>query len=112
MTPWKCSQCGEIHDTIPNSFSFDAPGYWGNRRKWPAPKGCSFNKDYCVVDNTHYFIRAILEIPILGTGEVFTFGVWSTLSELQARKEASPQPRPRQRTTLLRLVLKPHRSIP
>lgn len=87
MPPWKCSQCGNLHETTPNSFAFDEPIYWGDRRKWPAPRGCSFNKDYCVIDNDGHFIRAILEIPILGTSEVFTFGVWSTLSEANFKRE-------------------------
>lgn len=87
MTPWKCSRCGALHETIPDCFAFDEPDYWGSRKKWPAPKGCSFNKDYCVIDDAHFFIKAVLEIPILGTLDVFTFGVWSTLSEANFKRE-------------------------
>src|SRR5690606_13167034 len=29
----------------------------------------------------HYFIRAVLEIPIQGVSEPFTWGVWSSLSK-------------------------------
>jgi hypothetical protein len=87
MTSWKCNQCGEVHDSIANSFAFDEPIYWGNRRRWPAPRGCSINKDYCVIDNDGHFIRAVLEIPILDSDQVFTFGVWSTLSEVNFKRE-------------------------
>ena len=87
MTSWKCNQCGEVHDSIANSFAFDEPIYWGNRRRWPAPRGCSIDKDYCVIDNDGHFIRAVLEIPILDSDQVFTFGVWSTLSEVNFKRE-------------------------
>ncbi len=93
MTPWKCSHCGKTHSTIPNSFAFDEPIYWGNRRKWPAPSGCSLNKDYCVIDDGH-FIRAILEVPILDSAEIFVWGVWSTLSEANFKREKAMSSNP------------------
>lgn len=87
MTHWKCSCCGEVHDSIPNSFAFDEPIYWGNRRRFFAPKGCWINKDYCVIDSKGFYIRATLEIPILGSEDIFVFGVWSSLSQINFERE-------------------------
>ena len=39
-------------------------------------------EDFCVLDGQHYFIRCVLELPLIGApGECFAFGVWSTLSK-------------------------------
>ena len=37
--------------------------------------------NYCILDSEDFFVRCILPIPILGTGEEFCWGVWSSLSE-------------------------------
>lgn len=40
--------------------------------------------DQCVIracDDTHYFIRACLEIPVIGSARPFSWGVWCSLSE-------------------------------
>jgi len=87
MTGWKCSCCGEIHNTVPNSFAFDAPANWGDRRRYFSPKGCWINKDYCEIDASEYYIRAVLEIPILNSDSPFVFGVWSSLSRVNFERE-------------------------
>jgi hypothetical protein len=44
------------------------------------------SEDFCVLDGEHYFVRCILEIPIIGSaGQRFAYGVWSTLSEKNFR---------------------------
>jgi hypothetical protein len=41
----------------------------------------SCREDFCVLDGQHFFVRAVLELPITGGGEQrFGVGVWSTLS--------------------------------
>jgi hypothetical protein len=84
---WKCSCCGKVHDSIPNSFAFDGPITWGNRRKWPAPRGCSFRSDRCVIENKSYYVRAVLEISVSDSAELFVFGVWASLSETNFKRE-------------------------
>jgi hypothetical protein len=39
------------------------------------------DQDLCVVDASHYFIRGCLDLPIVGTGKVFTWLVWVSLSK-------------------------------
>lgn len=36
--------------------------------------------DLCILDAEHFFVRAVLYLPILETNETFEFGVWGTLS--------------------------------
>jgi hypothetical protein len=56
---YKCSTCGETHGFFP-SFSFKFPSYYIDNKK----ENQYLNDDFCVVDND-YFIRVLLEIPIV-----------------------------------------------
>lgn len=39
-------------------------------------------EDFCILGGQHYFVRAVLSLPIVGTDRKrFGFGVWSTLSK-------------------------------
>jgi hypothetical protein len=87
MDSWKCSSCGELHNTVPNSFAFDQPWHWGGRSTFEPPAGCWINEDYCVIENADYFIRATLEIPVLNSDRLFVLGVWSTLSSVNFERE-------------------------
>ena len=35
----------------------------------------------CVIDDNHFFVRGCLEIPVVGSDEPFSWGVWVSLSE-------------------------------
>lgn len=82
---WTCPSCGEAHAGI-----FDIA--YGKPDAWPGSEELSPNstaatstnflsEDFCVLEEQHYFVRCVLELPVLGTGEFFGFGVWSTLSK-------------------------------
>jgi hypothetical protein len=39
-------------------------------------------EDFCILDGEHFFVRCVLQLPIVGaSGDCFGFGVWSTLSK-------------------------------
>jgi hypothetical protein len=88
MTSWKCSCCGEFHDSIPDNFGFDVPFYWNEDWTGIDKAGYVLNADYCVIDNQDHFIRTTLEIPVEGKEKPFVFGVWSTLSAKNTAREA------------------------
>jgi hypothetical protein len=82
--PWACIECGEIHDGLVHLAAF-APDPWpgGEVREDNAALSldCDFlSEDFCVMDGKYFFVRAVLEIPIIGMAEKFGFGCWSTLS--------------------------------
>ncbi|MGW0556755.1 DUF2199 domain-containing protein [Streptomyces sp. NPDC002926] len=41
---------------------------------------CLLSSDQCVVHTQHYFVKGMIEIPIVGSDEVFSWGVWVSLS--------------------------------
>jgi hypothetical protein len=83
---WTCPCCGGAFHGIPD-LACDAPDQWRGPVDY-APNsaldmsGDFLSADFCVLDGEHYIVRCVLELPIIGSGgEVFGYGVWSSLSE-------------------------------
>ncbi len=83
---WECPCCGSRHEGI-FDLACNAPEFWqGDAEKLPNAEIFSsenvLTEDFCVVDGEHFFVRCVLELPLLGAnGEKFGFGVWSSLAE-------------------------------
>jgi hypothetical protein len=84
---WTCGSCGQTHTGI-FDIAFDKPTVWPDAKERIsnaalAPGLTHFlSDDFCVLENEHYFVRCVLELPILGAnGGLFAFGVWSSLSK-------------------------------
>ncbi len=78
--------CGEHHPGLPMSFAADAPApyYWLPEEERAAR--VDLTPDVCVIDGGEFYVRGVLEIPILGTEELFVWGVWASLSEQSYRR--------------------------
>jgi hypothetical protein len=82
---WECTACGQTHTGI-FDVAFDKPAVWPDdnvpiSNADLAPGLTHFlSDDFCVLDNEHYFVRCVLELPILGADQALGFGVWSSLS--------------------------------
>jgi hypothetical protein len=80
---FKCSCCGKIHEGSPG-FGYHAPDQYSSLSEQQRAEMAQINDDFCVItheEGTDRFIRAILEVPILGASEPFLWGVWVSLSE-------------------------------
>lgn len=80
---FQCATCGNWHDELPLNFSFAEPYYveeleLGDRERLVSGEG-DF-RELPRDGDTHFFIRGRIEIPIVGTNDVFTYGVWTSLS--------------------------------
>ncbi len=64
---------------MPLDYSYDAPDYWTLEAK--SDPNSFHNSDFCVIRKEHFFIRGLIEIPILGHSDAFRYGVWVSLSE-------------------------------
>lgn len=80
---FKCSCCGKVHEGSP-SIAFDAPWHYAGLLDREKGSIAKLSSDFCQITNgdgaDDYFIRTILEIPIDGVTEPFTWGVWVSLS--------------------------------
>lgn len=87
---WICRCCGEVHGGIFDLASAK-PDVWDGSEVQQTNRAMAgakhvLTEDFCILNGEHYFVRAVLEIPILGSkGERFGYGVWSTLSEKNFR---------------------------
>jgi hypothetical protein len=90
---WICSTCGMAHGGI-FDLACRKPAYWqGSEAIEPnsivATSTNFLSEDFCVVNNEHFFIRCILQVPIQRTENCFfAYGVWSTLSKANFAKYA------------------------
>lgn len=87
---WVCGCCGEAHGGLFDLASWK-PEFWPGAEEQQPNTNLSgathiLTEDFCILEGEHHFVRAVLELPIIGApGEVFGFGVWSTLSERNFR---------------------------
>ncbi len=75
---FRCSCCDEVHEGSP-SFSFNAPIHY----TWltdAEKENAYLGTDLCYIGDDR-FIRACLEVPIVGVEEPFMWGVWVSLSQ-------------------------------
>jgi hypothetical protein len=82
---WKCSRCDEWHDGPCLDFGYDSPFYWreelADDERIIGDRRASFlDSEFCAVDDEHFFVRGLIHLPILGTGESLRWGVWGSLN--------------------------------
>ena len=69
-----CRTCGERHLGLgpPLSWSADAPYHWYDVPEGERGARVQLSSDQCIVDDKFYFGRGCLDIPVLGSSDVFT----------------------------------------
>lgn len=82
---WPCSNCKESHLGLFDLACERPDQFQGDDVRPNAELAGAENiltEDFCILDGQHYFVRCVLQLPIIGSDtEFFGFGVWSTLSK-------------------------------
>ncbi|MGC5009071.1 DUF2199 domain-containing protein [Streptomyces sp. DT203] len=60
------------------NYMAEAPAVWNPA--FADVDDCLLSPDLCVIHAQHYFVRGLIEIPVIGSDEVFSWGVWVSLS--------------------------------
>lgn len=76
---FRCESCGEVHTGSP-SFAFKRPFAYFTIPEEERETRILIDSDLCAIDGQEFYIRTILEIPIEGAEEPFTWGVWVSQS--------------------------------
>jgi hypothetical protein len=76
-----CSSCGQEHPGVPLSFAAGYPDPYANLSPDDRDARAVVSSDQCIIDQQEFYIRGCLEIPILGTDEVFLWGLWARIKE-------------------------------
>jgi hypothetical protein len=83
---WTCTCCGKQHDELPIRWATSVPDHYEAIPDAEREARAELYDDFCFVDDEHFFIRGLLEIPIIGREETFGWGVWTTLSKTNMEK--------------------------
>jgi len=70
--PYRCSTCGEEHDDLPHIGSA-APYHWADRSAGD-PQSL-LTEDLCIIQERDFFVRGLIEIPVLDCEHEFAWGV-------------------------------------
>ncbi|MBN1429920.1 MAG: DUF2199 domain-containing protein [Anaerolineae bacterium] len=81
MQRYQCATCGKYHDGIPLHYGAPVPAYYLTIPKNEQAKRCFLSSDQCVIDEEFFFIVGNINIPIIGSEEVFSWDVWVSLSK-------------------------------
>jgi hypothetical protein len=77
---WKCEQCGETADDAAENYGFDEPLPWSTLAEAERRGRSILREEFCILNDTDFFIRGCLEIPVLDGQAPFVWGVWVSLS--------------------------------
>lgn len=90
-----CSRCGRIHEGLPD-IAFEAPYYYYTVSEGERAVRCRLTTDVCTIDDTDFFIRGCLEIPLIDGEGSFAWGTWMSVSRtnFDRFKEVFDEPHP------------------
>lgn len=60
------------------NYSTTAPYVWDP--SFADAPDCLLSSEQCVIKAQHYFVKGLIEIPVIGSNEVFSWAVWVSLS--------------------------------
>ncbi|MFF4422665.1 DUF2199 domain-containing protein [Streptomyces sp. NPDC001549] len=75
---YTCSCCGAHHSELPLHYAAEAPAVWDPA--FAEADDCLLSSDQCVIKAQHYFVKGLIEIPVVGSDETFSWAVWVSLS--------------------------------
>jgi hypothetical protein len=85
--PWVCPSCSTTHVGI-FDLAYTKPDAWPESEEYVPNSSVLtsthfLSEDFCALSDQHYFVRCVLELPLLGStqNDRFAFGIWSTLSK-------------------------------
>ena len=82
MPGFQCVTCGRWHDTLPMDVGFAEPLYVDELSEAVRAERVTSDGDFRTLrnaDSTHYFVRGVIELPVIGSANVFCYGAWTTL---------------------------------
>jgi hypothetical protein len=76
-----CRECGSILPDLPLCYGADAPWRELGVADGEFESRVDLTGDQCVVDEKQFFVRGHIDIPVIGSDDVFSWSVWCSLSE-------------------------------
>ena len=80
LAGFQCSTCGMWHDQLPMDFGADTPVAYDSIPANERDSRCELTPDFCVIDNSEFYVRGCIELPVHDGPRPFVWGVWTSLS--------------------------------
>ena len=74
-----CATCKQFHSGLPISYAADSPDSYSSLDQDERSQRAVIVSDQCVIDNELYFIRGLVELPLIAFQERFLWGVWASV---------------------------------
>lgn len=82
---FKCGTCDKIHKGMP-TFAWKFPVPVESIPPAERRARVQLGSDVCVVDGKDFYIRGVIEIPVIGLEQPFLWGTWVSVSEEDYRR--------------------------
>ncbi len=83
---WKCNLCNEWHTDLPFAYGPTQPDPYFHIPENEREARVEGDKDFCVIDREHFFVRGQLLIPVADAGQIFSWDVWVSLSKANFKR--------------------------
>jgi hypothetical protein len=74
-----CATCGQFHSGLSISYAADSPDSYAWLKESEREERAALGSDQCIIDEEKYFLRGLIELPIIGFKDVFLWGVWASI---------------------------------
>jgi hypothetical protein len=82
---WRCGSCGRVHTDLPFAFAAPEPHAYVQIPADERAARAAISSDTCVIDGRWFFVRGVIEIPVMDETDRFEWGVWISLSDRSYR---------------------------
>ncbi|HLY99826.1 MAG TPA: DUF2199 domain-containing protein [Candidatus Angelobacter sp.] len=76
-----CATCREFHPGLPFSYAADAPDSYVQLKEDERERRAVLGSDQCIIDEKQFFLRGLVELRIIGSTDIFLWGVWASILE-------------------------------
>ncbi|HEY2135514.1 MAG TPA: DUF2199 domain-containing protein [Xanthobacteraceae bacterium] len=77
---WTCSCCGKQFDDLPLAWDVRAPEHYEEIPESERQARAELTTNFCSIDGDAFYIRGLIEIPVIGRTEKLAWGAWASLS--------------------------------
>jgi hypothetical protein len=78
---YKCGICGKTHGGLPMDMAYKNPADYFKIPPNERGERIKNNDDVCVIDDSEFYIRGVLPIPVIDFDNDFQWGTWARVEE-------------------------------
>jgi hypothetical protein len=79
-------------------YGFHEPAAWWDLPENERDSRCELSSDQCVIDGKFFFLKGLIEIPVIETPDKFNWAAWVSVSEASFRRASELWHRPGRET--------------